>query len=312
MKIFITGGIGFIGYHLSKRLLTEGHEVTIYDNFLNFTDPTTSHYPLYLNKRLEDLKEVQIIRGDTRHRSVLVNALKDTQPDVIIHLAAIAIANLSKDYSEEMVDVNLGGTVTLLESIRVIPSIKRFIFASSSFIYGHFQYDPADENHPTNPIDMYGGTKLAGEIFTKIYCNKYKIPWVIIRPSAVYGPTDANQRVSQIFVEKKLEGLPVFLEDGGEGKLDFTYVKDTAQGFTLALKESANNETFNITYGRSRSIKEYANILGAETLVSKSEQERPKRGTLDITKAKLLLDYLPEYPLERGLMEYEEYVKGVL
>lgn len=310
--IFITGGCGFIGYHLTQMLHDLGHRVTIFDKFVNYIEPEKSNYHFYLIKRLNLLKNIStIIRGDIKCRTSIRKAIKDTDPDVVIHLAAIPLASFSKKYPEEMLETNLMGTVKVLEALEDT-KVERFVYASSSFVYGHFKYEPCDEEHPTNPIDMYGTTKLTGETFTKLYCKQFGIDWVIVRPSAVYGPTDGNQRVSQIFLENKMRGIPVFLEGGGNDTLDFTYVKDTAMGFILtATHKEAKNKTFNITYGKARSIKTYANILGCQTLDTQADKERPKRGALDIRKAKILLGYEPMYPLEKGLREYEEYVKGV-
>jgi UDP-glucose 4-epimerase len=310
--IFVTGGLGFLGYHLCNELVGLGHKVTIFDKFVNYIEPEKSNYYFYLNKRLNVLKNITtIVRGDIKCRTSIRKAIRDADPDIVIHLAAIPLASFSKKYPEEMLETNLIGTVKVLEALEDT-KVERFVYASSSFVYGDFKYEPCDEDHPTNPIDMYGTTKLAGEKFTKLYCKQFGISWVIVRPSAVYGPTDCNQRVSQIFLENKLRGLPVFLEEGGNGTLDFTYVKDTAMGFVLcAVHKDAPNRIFNITYGKARFIKTYANILGCQTLDVQSDKERPKRGTLDIRKARAILGYEPMYPLEKGLKEYEEYVKGV-
>jgi len=312
-NIFITGGLGFIGYHLTLQLHNLGHKITIYDKFVNYIEPEKSSYHFYLMKRIKDLNgKATIVRGDIKCRTTLRRELHKANPDIVIHLAAIPLATYSKKYPEDMLETNLIGTVKVLESLEGT-KVKRFIYASSSFVYGNFKYEPCDEEHPTNPIDMYGTTKLAGEMFTKLYCSQYGVDWVIIRPSAVYGPTDCNQRVSQIFLENKLKGIPVFLEDGGEATLDFTYVKDTAMGFVLATEHpDAVNRIFNITFGKSRSIKSYANILGCQTKDTISDKERPKRGALDIRKASAIMNYEPIYPLEKGLKEYEEYVKSTL
>ena len=316
-KVFITGGAGFIGYYVTKKLLAQSHEVIIYDAFFNYISPSKSHYPFYLSKRINEIeKKAKIIRGDIRYRGFLVKALKETRPDVVIHLAAIPIASISDRFSEDTIQINLNGTITVLESISVISSIKRFIYASSSFVYGNFQYAPADENHPTNPIDLYGGTKLSGEILTMIFAKKLGIDYVIIRPSAVYGPTDCNRRVSQIFLECALKKQPLILEDGGKGKLDFTYVKDAAHGFVLAcFSPQAKNQIFNITRGEGRSILEYTQILkklipGVKTKIAKSKELRPNRGALNIIKAKTLLKYKPKYSLEEGLESYVNFVKS--
>jgi len=316
-KVFITGGAGFIGYFISKELLSMGHEVIIYDAFINYISPLESHYPYYLQMRLRDLEgKAQIIRGDIRHRGFLVKALKDSQPDRVIHLAAVPIANISNLFSEDTTQINLNGTITVLESIRVVDSIRRFIYASSSFVYGNFKYEPADELHPTNPIDLYGGTKLAGEILTQVFGKRFGVEYTIIRPSAVYGPTDCNRRVSQIFVENALKGKPLVLDGGGEGRVDFTYVEDTAHGFVLAaFSEKAKNEIFNITRGEGRSAKEYAEVIkkylpGTKTIVKKATEVRPQRGSLGITKAKNELGYQPQFPIEKGIPKYIEFIKS--
>lgn len=262
-KVFITGGAGFIGYFITKELLDRSHEVIIYDSFINYIPPSESHYPYYLNRRLKEIeKKTRVIRGDVRYRGFLVKALKETRPDIVIHLAAIPIASISNRFSEDAIQINLNGTITVLESIDAVKSVKRFIYASSSFVYGNFECEPADENHPTTPIDLYGGTKLSGEILTKIYGQKLGREYVVVRPSAVYGPTDCNRRVSQIFLESALKKKPLILENGGSGKVDFTYIEDAAHGFVLAcFGPKAKNQIFNITRGEGRSIKEYAQIL---------------------------------------------------
>ncbi len=316
-KVFITGGAGFIGYFISKELLSKGHEVIIYDAFMNYISPLESHYPYYLQLRLKDLEgKARIIRGDIRHRGFLVNSLKETNPDIVIHLAAIPIASVSNLFSEDTTQINLNGTITVLESLRVIDSVKRFVYASSSFVYGNFQRDPADENHPTNPIDLYGGTKLSGEILTTVFGKRFGIEYTIIRPSAVYGPTDCNRRVSQIFVENALKKQPLVLDNGGKGRVDFTYVEDTSQGFVLAaFSEKAKNEIFNITRGEGRSAIEYAEIVKkhipeTEVIVKSSDEVRPERGALDTAKARKLLEYNPKFSIEKGIPRYIEFIKG--
>lgn len=317
-RVFITGGAGFIGYFISKKLLSLGHEVIIYDAFINYISPLESHYPHYLEIRLKDLEgKANIIRGDIRHRGFLVKALKDTHPEIVIHLAAVPIASISNLFSEDTTQINLNGTITVLESIRVVDTIKRFIYASSSFVYGNFQYEPADEKHPTNPIDLYGGTKLSGEILTQVFGKRFGIEYTIIRPSAVYGPTDCNRRVSQIFIENALKGVPLVLNDGGEGKVDFTYVEDTAKGFVLAcFCDKAKNEIFNITRGEGRSAKEFASVIKKyiptlKTIVKEANEVRPQRGSLDIDKAKKLLGYEPKYAIEQGIPKYIESIKDI-
>lgn len=321
MKVFLTGGAGFIGSFIAKELIKEGDEVVIHDAFLNYTDPFKGDYNKVLKIRMEGLRDkATIVRGDVRHKGRFLRILKEHSPDVVVHLAALPISTASHVFSEDAISINLDGTFNVLEAIREVPSIKRFIYTSSSMIYGDFKYSPANENHPTEPIDVYGGTKLAGEILTKAFGKSFGIDYTIIRPSAVYGPTDVNRRVSQIFVESALKGEPLVLHDGGQSRLDFSYVEDVAHGFVLAIKEEkAKNQTFNITRGEGRTIKEFAEILktllpNVKTVEKPLDFVRPERGALDISKAKKLLGYEPKYPLEEGIKKYVEFVKktGVL
>ncbi len=320
-KIFLTGGVGFIGYHIAKELLSLGVEVILYDSFLNFLSPEESHYMYYLNYRLNDLKnKVRIIRGDIRDKGYLSRTLKETCPEVLIHLAAIPIAKASNQFSEEAIQINLNGTVSVLECLRQAESVKRLVFISSSFVYGDFVYEPADEKHQAEPIDIYGGTKYCGEVLTRALGKKYNTEYTIIRPSAVYGPTDANRRVTQILIENALLGKPLVMHSGGQERVDFTYVKDTAHGIILAaLSEKAKNETFNITRGEGRSIAEFAEIIkkrfpNAQIENAPQDERRPQRGALDITKARNLLGYQPEYDINRGVNEYIDFIleKGFL
>jgi nucleoside-diphosphate-sugar epimerase len=319
MRAFITGGSGLIGTFLAKDILQRGHEITIFDSFINYLPPSENHHHEYTQKRQEWLDDpaVETIRGDTRNKSEIYRAIENSQPDVVVHLAALPIADLCNKYSEEAVSTILNGTVNVLEAIRDVDNVDRFVYASSSMIFGDFQYRPADEAHPKNPKGVYGGTKYSGEVVTRSFSNQYDIEHVIVRPSAVYGPTDANRRVTQIFVERALGGKPLELHGGGTQKLDFTYVEDTAQGFALAaLHENAANETFNITRGEGRSIKELAEIVqmyagGVETIETEASMSRPKRGALGIQKAQEMLGYEPQYSLEDGMEQYVEFVRDM-
>ena len=317
-KILITGGAGFIGHFITKELLPAGHQVIIYDSFSNYIPPQEGHYPFYLQRRLDEIKnDAEIIRGDIRDKELLIKTIKQTKPEIVINLVAIPLATASNVFFEDAIQINLNGHINLLAAMREVNSVQRFIYNSSSFVYCHFQYDPADENHPTQPIDIYGGTKLSCEILTKSYSERFGVEYTIIRPSAVYGPTDANRRVSQIFVENSLTGKPLYLHGGGKDKVDFTYVTDAAHGFVLAaLSAKAKNETFNITAGQGRSAEEFAQILDkllpgkVKTIIKPADLNRPVRGSLNISKAKKLLGYKPKYQLEKGLKEYIDYIKS--
>lgn len=320
-KVFITGGAGFIGYHLAKKLLKDGHEVIAYDAFINYLPPHQSHYPEYLQIRLRELdiyKKLTIARGDIRYRSLLIDVMNETQPDIVVHLAAIPIATVCDKYPEEASAVNLDGTVNVLEAMKVYGKIKRFVYASSSFTYGNFKKPIANEEHPTSPIDSYGAAKLAGENLTRSFSERFGVEHVVIRPSAVYGPTDPNRRVSQIFVENAILGKPLMLYEGGEERLDFTYIDDLVEGLYLAVfHPKAKNHTFNMTTGKGRMIKEFATLIKKVLPKTKIEVQssldpgdlaRPKRGTLSIEKAKKLLGFRPKFSLETGIPTYIDFI----
>lgn len=318
-KVFLTGGAGLIGYNISKRLLKEGHEVIIYDAFINYLSPKQSHYHENLQIRLRELdefdKKLKIIRGDIRYKSFLINALNETQPEIVVHLAAIPIATVCDQYPEEASAINFDGTVNVIEAMKIYGKVKRFVYTSSSFVYGHFHQPIADENHPTMPIDIYGSSKLAGENLTKSYSERFNVEHVIVRPSAAYGPTDANRRVSQIFVENAILGKNLILHEGGKGRIDFTYIDDLADGFVRAINHpKAKNQTFNITTGNSRSIAEFAKIVKKVLpktkieITQSTDLARPKRGTLSIEKAKKLLGYRPKFSLETGIPSYIDFI----
>lgn len=312
----LTGGAGFVGAHVCRQLLEESYSVIVYDAFVNYISPLESLYQHYLEKRFEGISDrLTIVRGNTLNKTDLRRVILKHEPDRIIHLAALPIADLANVQSEEALTSILHGAVNILEVIRDTDFVKRFVYISSSMVYGDFQYVPADEEHQKVPKEVYGGTKYAGEIMTQTFGRRYGIEYTIIRPSAVYGPTDVNRRVSQIFIENAIKGKEIVLHNGGQNKLDFTYVDDTAKGIILAtFKDEAANEVFNITRGEGRSLLEYAEILKTHfpdlKMISKpADLFRPVRGALDISKARKLLGYNPEVSLEEGIKRYIDFLK---
>lgn len=324
---FITGGEGFIGYHVA-RLLSERDEenrIVTYDAQKHYVPLPDSHWPHYVEYRLNDLDEqsVETVRGDTTDRGLLKSTLEECDPDVILHLAALPIANVSNKYPTEARTNILDGTITLMDVIREADvDIDRVMYTSSSMVYGEFPTDedgevlPASEDEDCEPVGIYGSMKLSGEHITRAYGHRFGIPWTIVRPSAVYGPTDANRRVSEIFLTRALQDKPLRLDNGGYHKLDFTYVEDTARGMIQAAEhENGLNETFNVTRGEGRSIRELAEVIadlipGTETYTEEREVYRPHRGALDITKARKKLGYEPQHSLEQGMRKYLEFVEA--
>ena len=334
-RVLVTGGNGFIGYHVCKQLVKDKYDVYSFDNNSHWIHPSKSLYPGYFKKRMDWMKDnVKIFMGNTSDEQKVMEVLREIKPHYVIHLAALAVADVSNKYPHEARTSILQGTHTMLEGIRRLREtdpdfdFKRFTYTSSSMVYGDFKEDkngnliPAKEENMLDPKkSFYASFKVMGELITQNYGQLFDIPFTIIRPSAVYGPTDVNRRVSEIFVNNALTGKKLLLHNEGKTLLDFTYVKDTANGFILATtSEKGKNQIFNITAGNARSLEEFAAVL--KKLIPKLEVEkvkitdtyRPRRGTLDISKAKKLLGYKPAYDIEKGLEEYVEYVvnAGVL
>ncbi|MEN8162323.1 MAG: NAD(P)-dependent oxidoreductase [Myxococcota bacterium] len=317
-RVFLTGGAGLIGSNVAKKLVSLGHEVLLFDSFTAFMSPFQVNYAVNMERRFPpELRDVRIVRGDVRHRGLLSRTLGEFQPTRVIHLAALPIADLSNRFSEEAMESNLIATVTLLDAVQALPDLRRIVYTSSSMVYGDFQYAPADEDHPKAPKDLYGGTKLAGEVMVEAYGRRFDIPYTIIRPSAVYGPTDVNRRVTQIFVENALRGQPIVLHNGGTSKLDFTHVDDVADGFVRAtLSEKGRDRIYNITRGRGRSLKELAELIASLVPGTRFEESppdvlRPERDALSIERAQAELGFEPKLDLEDGMPPYVEFVRRV-
>lgn len=316
-KVLIVGGAGFVGSALAEELVKAGDEVVVFDWFQHPLSPLESGYESLLRLRMPRLASAKVVRGDARHQSRFSQTLRDEQPDTLVVLVALPLATESNVFTEHVVETNVDTLTHVFEAACQVPSIRHVVYTSSSMVYGDFQYDPADEDHPTKPVNVYGGTKLCAEILTRVLGRRFGIDTTILRPSAVYGPTDANRRVVQIFVERALSGKPLVLHDGGATRLDFTYVADLVQGIRLALRSpDARNETFNLTRGQARSLLELAEIVRGlvpgTQVVSKprpKDGERPERGALSIAKARRVLGYDPSWSLEEGVAAYVDFVR---
>jgi len=318
-KVLITGGAGFIGSYVCRKLLDMGHEVVVYDAFIQYISPLKSVLKEYTELRFQGIADqIDFRRGDTRDKAHLRRIILDTRPDRILHLAALPIADLSNRHSEEALTSILEGAVNVLEVLRDVDFVERFVYISSSMIYGDFEEIPAPEDHPKRPKDIYGGTKYAGEVMTETYSRRYNIPYSIIRPSAVYGPYDVNRRVSQIFVENALLGKSITLYGGGHQVLDFSYVEDIAYGIIQVMfHEKGEGNAFNITYGKGYSLHEFAEVLQIHfadleiKIVEEEDVFRPKRGALSIKKAQKIVGYDPQVSLEEGIKRYLEVYRDL-
>ena len=322
-KILLVGGGGFIGHNLALKLKNRGHQPIIVDslsvnNLLSFTDSEIKNKELYLkilNNRIELLNRNNINFNviDARDYNLISKVYEDINPDIIIHLAAVSHANKSNKSPHTTFDNSLRTLENTLDFAK--NDKKHVIYLSSSMVYGEFNGKSVDEETICNPIGIYGTLKYAGELMVKAYNQVFQTPYTIIRPSALYGERCVSRRVGQIFIENSLQGLDIEINGSGKEKLDFTYVEDFVSGVILCCeKESAKNQIFNLTYGQSREINELIYILKKIfpklNLKHKNKEAfMPERGTLKIDKAKKLLDYKPQFEIEKGYTKYIEWYK---
>ncbi|MBF0361095.1 MAG: NAD(P)-dependent oxidoreductase [Oligoflexia bacterium] len=313
--IFVTGGSGFIGSHVVNQLISIGHKVIVFDSFTHYAFPISPQiFDNFANRFRNIQDKLQIVRSSTEYYEYLRKSVHNYRPDIIIHLASMPLANMAIEHPDEAVLSIMNGTVNVLKSAADAKCVQRIVYISSSMVYGNFSQDPISEEHTKNPTEIYGSLKLSGELIVKSFCGLNNIEYTIVRPSAVYGPTDNNKRVLEIFLRNALDGKPLVVK-GADRFLDFTYVEDTAAGIVLAaLKEKGANNIFNITRGQKRSIIEAATIikeLVPQTIIEVTAPESwsPARGTLDISKARELLGYNPTIDLEKGLELYLGYLK---
>lgn len=316
-KVFITGGAGFVGSRIAHIFLDNDYQVFIYDTFKQYLLPKTTDLQPNLLIRLTDIfDEIELVQGDTLNKEFLRRSLNRIKPDIIVHMAALPLAIIAIEQTEEAFESILDSTVNIMEVMRDFSHNCRLVYASSSMVYGDFLTDTVREDAGTAPKDIYGSFKLCGEIISKGYMQRYGLDITIVRPSAVYGPYDANQRVLYKFIKRALNGEKLFVDGDGSMKLDFTYVDDTAMGFYLAATHpKASGETFNITRGESESLAEAIKIIeqfidGIEVEYRPVPGYMPRRGTLDIDKARTLLGYSPKYNLEKGLSRYIKHLKS--
>lgn len=317
-RLLVTGGAGFIGSHTSAALAVEGHEVVAVDPLRTYSYSFEPHHWHALRYRRETLlRDARVVVGSTENRDEMRRAMLDVKPDYILHLGALPLATVARVSADHAFESILRGTFNLVELALELGTVKKFLYVSSSMAYGDFTKVPMPETERTAPKDPYGGFKLAGEVIVETFSRAQGLPYAIVRPSAVYGPTDMNDRIVQRFVECALWKRPLTIVDPDRTVLDFSYVKDVAQGLMKALISPVTNETFNITAGEGRTLTDLYELLRGQfpdmpvEVSTKTDDFRPKRGALDVSKARSLLGYEPQYSLERGVQEYVEFLSSL-
>jgi nucleoside-diphosphate-sugar epimerase len=257
-------------------------------------------------------ENVSVIPGDILDRLVCLKAFSHN-PDIVIHLATYPRAKIVDEDPIVGIPKVINTTTNLLWHSSKW-NIKKFVYISSSMVYGDF-VDGTKEDANTKPKNIYGEAKLTGERMVKLFAKRDGLNYNIIRPSGVYGPGDMPDRVVSKFFEKAMSNKTITLHNG-ENKVDFTYRQDAARGIILAALSSVANVSFNITAGNATSLRTLAEkiieITGSDSDIEDIGNHKlyPMRGTLDISRAKDLLDYAPEFTLEQGLKSYYDWLQN--
>ena len=309
MKYLVTGAAGFIGSHITGALLERGDEVIGIDCFSDYYPRALKEYRI---KPLMDHKNLEFIEDN-----ILTMNLRDVvdRVDVIIHEAAQPGVRSGWDRSFESYSRNnIEATQLLLSSVREA-KIKKFIFASSSSVYGNAVEMPTKEDCPLKPISPYGITKMTCEHLCRIYWESFRVPIIILRHFTVFGPKPRPDMAHTIFSKIILSGEQIKMFGDGEQSRGFTYVSDIADATLNAADGQVVNEVFNIGGGVTATMNEMISILeeiiGKKASVNYVENWRgDARHTYpDISKAERLLDYQPKVGLKEGLVEVVRSVK---
>jgi nucleoside-diphosphate-sugar epimerase len=324
-RVALIGGAGFIGHNLALKLKEFGAVPHVVDglqvNHIGFytsgysSNPNSELYINVLNERLSLLRQSDIPLHiiDARDYHVVCHTLNSIKPDVVIHLAAVAHANRSNKDPFSTFDHSMRTLENVLDAVK--DKGTHVIYFSSSMVYGNFDGEAVAEDRACQPLGIYGALKYGAEKLVIGYNQVFGLPYTIVRPSALYGERCVSRRVGQAFIENALNGVNLTINGDGTDALDFTYIQDLVNGIMLCITQpSSRNEIFNLTYGSGRSINQLAEIVKAhypDISIHHNARDNlmPERGTLSIEKAKDLLGYRPEHPIEKGFVRYIGWYK---
>ena len=312
MNILVTGGLGLIGHNIVKRLCDQGHNVSIIDTKTNYGIIPQEQIDHLINERKKKLGDVWLYNDDISNAQKMDHIFNIEQPEIVIHCASFPrqkVVNANPALGSRVMSE---GLINLLEASDKY-EVRKFVYISSSMVYGDFK-DDVKEDYECRPQGQYGILKLAGEHLVKDYTRRGSFDHVIIRPSAVYGPLDVEDRVIAKFMLTAMRG-GVLKVNGANETLDFTFVEDAAEGIVSAsLSSNTNNKTYNITKSHSRSLLDAAQlavkIVGKGTIECKDRDlDFPSRGALNIDAARRDFGYDPKVDVEEGFMKYYEWLR---
>ena len=305
MNILVSGGLGFIGHEVVRLL--KDHNVMSIDSMTNY-----DFIPQEQMTRLFELRESEVVNKqiDIRNQSDVNAVFDEFKPDVVIHLASYPRQKVVLENPSVASEVMSTGLINLLEASK--KTVSKFVYVSSSMVYGDFD-DLVDETEQCRPRGQYAIMKYMGEKLVEDYSKHFD--YTIIRPSAVYGPRDVEDRVLSKFVIGALNNDTLSVR-GADEVLDFTYVTDTAQGIALASTKDCKHSIYNVTRCEllpitlAQAATTVINIVGRGSWLEYGKDPNfPSRGRLSIARARTDLEYEPRVNFEQGCRRYIEWMK---
>ncbi|MCB1185822.1 GDP-mannose 4,6-dehydratase [bacterium] len=313
MRVLVTGGAGFIGSHLCEALLRRGELVTILDNFDDFYDPAIKWRNI---EWCEDQHGCGVVEGDICNPAAMLDLFSRGQFDAVVHLAALAGVRLSLDEPQRFNDVNVGGTINLLEAARR-HGCPRFILASTSSAYGLSAAIPYREDDPLlSPVSVYGATKIACEKYGHIYHQVHGLPLVSLRFFTAHGERQRPDMAIHRFTRMILNGEELTMYGDGSTSRDYTYIADVVNGILAALDSGIGYGVFNIGDSERHSLGTVISLIeqacGVEARIRQLPEQPgdPPHTCADISLAREQLGYTPTVSLAEGISRFVEWYKG--
>jgi nucleoside-diphosphate-sugar epimerase len=310
-NILVTGGLGLIGHNVVKRLQDLGHQVSIIDNKTTYGIIPQDEIDYLMTERVKNIDLSGYYETNICDKYEVEHAFEVVQPEIVIHMASFPrqkVVNANPALGSRAMSE---GLLNLLEVSNKY-DVRKFIYISSSMVYGDFT-DDVTEDYDCKPQGQYGILKLAGEWLVKDYSRRTNLVHTIIRPSAVYGPLDVEDRVIAKFMLTAMRN-GVLKVNGANETLDFTYVTDAADGIVAAaLSDNTENKTYNITKSHSRTLLDAAKlavaIVGKGSIeLREKDADFPSRGALNIDAARKDFNFDPKVDVEEGFEKYYEWL----